>query len=47
MFAEYLAGVVPEEPGYSTVKIRPLIGYLDFGDVDARVPTLHGTIEVR
>lgn len=46
VLSEFLLGVAPTSPGYKTVTITPLIGYLDLGEVSGRVPTPHGPIEV-
>ncbi|KAJ4983124.1 RhaA is able to hydrolyze alpha-1 [Stagonosporopsis vannaccii] len=43
---EYLLGIVPTSPGYKTVTITPLIGYLNLSQVNGRVPTPNGPIEV-
>lgn len=43
---EYLLGVTPTSPGYKTIVVTPMIGYLDLKDVSGRVPTPHGQIEV-
>lgn len=43
---EYLLGVAPTSPGYKTITITPLIGYLDLPEVSGRVPTPTGPIEV-
>lgn len=43
---EYLLGVSPTSPGYKSVLITPMIGYLDLKQVSGRVPTSHGQIEV-
>lgn len=43
---EYLLGVAPTSPGYNTVRITPLFGYLSLSNVSGKVPTPHGAIEV-
>lgn len=43
---EYLLGVAPTSPGYETVTITPLIGYLDLSEVSGKVPTPNGAVEV-
>lgn len=43
---EYLLGVAPTSPGYETITITPLVGYLDLSEVKGRVPTPNGPIEV-
>lgn len=43
---EYLVGVAPTSPGYQTIVVTPMIGYLGLKEVSGRVPTPHGSIEV-
>ena len=46
MLPEYLHGVAPALPGYETVIITPLIGYLSLSEIRGRVPTWKGPIGV-
>ncbi|KAH8706974.1 Six-hairpin glycosidase-like protein [Phaeosphaeriaceae sp. PMI808] len=46
VLAEYLLGVQPLSPGYSTFALRPLIGFLDINELNARVRTPAGPIKV-
>jgi hypothetical protein len=43
---EYLLGVQPTSPGYATFALRPMIGYLGIKEVNGKVPTPKGPIEV-
>jgi hypothetical protein len=43
---EYLLGVAATSPGYKTVTIKPMIGFMDLIEVSGKVPTPHGPIEV-
>jgi hypothetical protein len=43
---EYLLGVVPTSPGYATVLITPMIGFLNQSEVSGTVPTPNGPIKV-
>jgi hypothetical protein len=43
---EYLLGVTPTSPGYKTVAVTPLFGYLNLPEVSGRVPTPSGPVEV-
>ncbi|KAI4941641.1 hypothetical protein J4E91_010672 [Alternaria rosae] len=43
---EYLLGVVPNSPGYGTVVITPMIGFLNLSEVNGAVPTPNGPIKV-
>ncbi|KAI4906359.1 hypothetical protein J4E90_010578 [Alternaria incomplexa] len=43
---EYLLGVAPTSPGYETVLITPMIGFLNHSEVSGTVPTPNGPIKV-
>lgn len=46
VFSEYLVGVQPMTPGYTSFLLRPLIGYLELNEVHGKIPTPMGSIEV-
>jgi len=43
---EYLLGVAPTSPGYRTVLITPMVGFLNQSEVSGTVPTPNGPIKV-
>ncbi len=43
--SEYVLGVIPVEPGFKSVSIKPVLGDLEW--IDGKVPTPFGSIRVR
>lgn len=45
LLMQYVAGIEPLEPSYTTFSVRPMLGHLKH--VEAKVPTPHGIIQIK